>query len=190
MLKAREPMKKSGSQVAKILRRVLCPSGLKKSGGRADVAEVMKTWNVPLPIRAAPLQWLLLSLLVCLGVCATSLAHAEWTELEEDDDIAHFWDKESVRRVHITRYVWTLTELPKAVKGPSGDNYQSTMTRWRVQCKTDMFVRLSVSYFEKSQGKGREVTAQDEQEWRSREAPIRPGTYLALLKKELCDSAS
>ncbi|MEY2657139.1 MAG: hypothetical protein RLZZ395_881 [Pseudomonadota bacterium] len=62
------------------------------------------------------------------------------------------------------------------------------MTRWRVHCKTDMFVRLSVSYFEKPQGKGREVNAEDVQEWRTREAPIRPGSYLALLKKELCDS--
>ena len=150
----------------------------------------MKSWTVAPSIRTLQLKWLLLRLAVCLGLCAVPLAHAEWTELEKDDDITHFWDKESVRRVHVTRYVWTMTELPKAIKGPSGDNYQSTMTRWRVQCKSDMFVRLSVSYFEKSQGKGREVTAQDDQEWRSREAPIRPGTYLALLKKELCDSAS
>ena len=132
----------------------------------------------------------MLRVIVCLGLWCAPLAQAEWVELEKDDDIAHFWDKESVRRIHVTRYVWTLTELPKAIKGPSGDNYQSTMTRWRVHCKTDMFVRLSVSYFEKSQGKGREVTSQDDQEWRSREAPIRPGTYLSLLKKELCDSAS
>lgn len=129
-----------------------------------------------------------LGLLVCLGLWAAPGARAEWVELEKDDDIVHSWDKDSVRRIHVTRYVWTLTDLPKAVKGPTGDNYQSTMTRWRVHCKTDMFARLSVSYFEKPQGKGREVTSQDEQEWRSREAPIRPGTYLALLKKELCDS--
>ena len=129
-------------------------------------------------------------LLLCLGLLAVPLAHAEWTELEKDDDITHFWDKASVRHIHVTRYVWTLTELPKAVKNAAGDNYLSTMTRWRVHCKTDTFVRLSVSYFEKSQGKGREVNAEDVQEWRTREAPIRPGTYLALLKKELCDSPS
>lgn len=129
-------------------------------------------------------------LLLCLGLLAVPLAHAEWTELEKDDDITHFWDKASVRHIHVTRYVWTLTELPKAVKNAAGDNYLSTMTRWRVHCKTDTFVRLSVSYFEKSQGKGREVNAEDVQEWRTREAPIRPGTYLALLKKELCDAPS
>ena len=152
----------------------------------------MKSWTFAFSrhlFTASPL-WALLRVIVCLGLCCAPLAQAEWVELEKDDDIAHFWDKESVRRIHVTRYVWTLTELPKAIKGPSGDNYQSTMTRWRVHCKTDMFVRLSVSYFEKSQGKGREVTSQDDQEWRSREAPIRPGTYLSLLKKELCDSAS
>ena len=150
----------------------------------------MNQLSAPALARSFNQPWRWVRLLLCLNLLAVPLVHAEWTELEKDDDITHFWDKDSVRRVHVTRYVWTLTELPKAVKGPSGDNYQSTMTRWRVQCKTDMFVRLSVSYFEKSQGKGREVTAQDEQEWRSREAPIRPGTYLALLIKELCDSAS
>jgi len=149
----------------------------------------MKSWSVVRSLPAANPLLALLRLILCLGLFCSPMVQAEWVELEKDDDIAHFWDKESVRRVHINRYVWTMTELPKAVKGPSGDNYQSTMTRWRVQCKTDMFVRLSVSYFEKPQGKGREVTSQDDQEWRSREAPIRPGTYLALLKKELCDSA-
>jgi hypothetical protein len=165
-------------------------TGLKKPRVRADAAKVMKSWTTVFSFLNAGIGRTLVRLIVCLAVCVASTAQAEWVELEKDDDIAHFWDKESVRRIHVTRYVWTLTELPKAIKGPSGDNYQSTMTRWRVHCKTDMFVRLSVSYFEKPQGKGREVTAQDDQEWRSREAPIRPGTYLALLKKELCDSAS
>ncbi len=125
---------------------------------------------------------------LCLaGVCALPV-RAEWTELEKEDDIAHFWDKDSIRRIHVTRYAWTLTDLPKAVKGPSGENFQSSMTRWRLHCKTDTFIKISVSYFEKPQGKGREVASQDDPEWRLREAPIRPGTYLSLLKKELCDS--
>lgn len=116
-------------------------------------------------------------------------AQAEWAELDKDDETSYFWDKNSVKAVHVSRYAWTLMDLSKATKGPSGENYQSAMTRWRVYCKTDMAVKLSVSYFNKPQGKGREVAAQDEQEWRTKEAPIRPGTYLALLKKEICDSA-
>jgi len=60
------------------------------------------------------------------------------------------------------------------------------MMRVRMYCKTDMVVRLSVSYFNKSMGKGKEVGADDIQEWRNREAPIRPNTYLAALKKEVC----
>jgi hypothetical protein len=51
-----------------------------------------------------------------------------------------------------------------------------------------MVVRLSVSYFEKAMGKGKEVASDDLQEWRNREAPIRPNTYLAALKKEVCSS--
>ena len=60
------------------------------------------------------------------------------------------------------------------------------MTRWRMYCKTDMVVKLSVSYFEKPMGKGKEVAAEDAPEFRLREAPIRPNTYLASLKKEVC----
>ena len=116
-------------------------------------------------------------------------AQAEWAELEKDDETSYFWDKNSVKAVHVSRYVWTLMDLNKATKAPNGENYQSAMTRWRVYCKTDMAVKLSVSYFNKPQGKGREVATQDDQEWRTKEAPIRPGTYLALLKKEICDSA-
>lgn len=116
-------------------------------------------------------------------------AKAEWAELEKDDETSYFWDKNSVKAVHVSRYAWTLMDLNKATKAPNGENYQSAMTRWRVYCKTDMAVKLSVSYFNKPQGKGREVATQDDQEWRTKEAPIRPGTYLALLKKEICDSA-
>jgi hypothetical protein len=161
---------------------------LKISPVRADAASVMKHRTFASLWREAAWLRLLSRLAVCLCLLAAPWAQAEWTEIEKDDDITHSWDKESVRRVHVSRYVWTLTDLPKAVKGATGENYQSTMTRWRVHCKTDMFVRLSVSYFEKPQGKGREVNAEDVQEWRTREAPIRPGSYLALLKKELCDS--
>jgi hypothetical protein len=162
--------------------------GLKKPAGRVDTPEVMKFSPVVLLWRKAGRRLPLGRLVLCLCLFASPVARAEWTEIEKDDDIVHLWDKDSVRRVHVSRYVWTLTELPKAIKGATGENYQSTMTRWRVHCKTDMFVRLSVSYFEKPKGKGREVNAEDAQEWRTREAPIRPGSYLALLKKELCDS--
>jgi hypothetical protein len=47
-------------------------------------------------------------------------------------------------------------------------------------------VRLSVSYFDKQMGKGKEVASDDVHEWRPREYPIRPNTYLAALKKEVC----
>jgi len=43
-----------------------------------------------------------------------------------------------------------------------------------------------VSYFDKQMGKGKEVAADDVQEWRPREYPIRPNTYMAALKKEVC----
>jgi len=50
----------------------------------------------------------------------------------------------------------------------------------------DTVVRLSVSYFDKQMGKGKEVASDDVHEWRPREYPIRPNTYLAALKKEVC----
>jgi len=127
--------------------------------------------------------------LTALLVALSPVAQAQWAELDKDDETSYFWDKNSVKAVHVSRYAWTLMDLNKATKAPNGENYQSAMTRWRVYCKTDMAVKLSVSYFNKPQGKGREVAAQDDQEWRTKEAPIRPGTYLALLKKEICDNA-
>ncbi len=133
-------------------------------------------------------------ILACsVGVAALSFlspaVHAEWAELDKDEETSYFWNKDSVKAVHVSRYAWTLMDLSKATKAPNGENYQSAMVRWRVYCKTDMAVKLSVSYFNKPQGKGREVAVQDDQEWRTKEAPIRPGTYLAVLKKEICDSA-
>jgi len=71
-------------------------------------------------------------------------AQAEWAELEKDDETSYFWDKNSVKAVHVSRYAWTLMDLNKATKAPNGENYQSAMTRWRVYCKTDMAVKLSV----------------------------------------------
>ena len=113
-------------------------------------------------------------------------ASAEWSELVKEDDVAYYFDKEAVMPVHVSRYAWVLTDLPKSDKTPSGENYKSMMMRVRMYCKTDMVVRLSVSYFDKQMGKGKEVAADDVQEWRPREYPIRPNTYMAALKKEVC----
>ena len=117
-------------------------------------------------------------------------ASAEWSELLKDEDVSYYYDKEAVQPVHVSRYAWVLTDLPKNDKTPNGESYKSMMMRVRMYCKTDMVVRLSVSYYDKSMGKGKEVAADDLQEWRNREAPIRPNTYMAALKKEVCSANS
>ena len=113
-------------------------------------------------------------------------ARAEWSELTKEPEAQYFFDKESVMPVHVSRYAWVLTNLAKAETTPTGEPYASYMMRLRVYCKTDMVARLSISYFDKSMGKGREVSSEDLQEWRNRETPIRPNTYMAALKKEVC----
>ena len=115
-------------------------------------------------------------------------ASAEWSELVKDEDVTYYFDKEAVMPVHVSRYAWVLTDLPKGDKTPSGENYKSMMLRVRMYCKNDTVVRLSVSYFDKQMGKGKEVASDDVQEWRPREYPIRPNTYMAALKKEVCGS--
>jgi hypothetical protein len=113
-------------------------------------------------------------------------ASAEWSELIKEDEASYYFDKEAVMPVHVSRYAWVLTDLPKGDKTPTGENYKSMMMRVRMYCKNDTVVRLSVSYFDKQMGKGKEVASDDVQEWRPRESAIRPNTYLAALKKEVC----
>jgi hypothetical protein len=124
--------------------------------------------------------------LLTAWLAGCGLAHAEWTELLKDDDITYAWDKEAVRAVHINRYAWTLTNLGKSTKAPNGEEYQSSMARWRIQCKTDSFIKLSESFYAKPEGKGREVAFYEAADWRPRDAAIRPGSYLSLLKKQVC----
>ena len=97
------------------------------------------------------------------------MAAAEWRELAKEEEAAYYFDKNSVMPVHVSRYAWILTDLPKSDKTPTGETYQSYMLRVRMYCKTDMV-----------------VSSEDLQEWRNREAPIRPNTYMAALKKEVC----
>ncbi len=113
-------------------------------------------------------------------------ASAEWSELVKEEEATYYFDKEAVMPVHVSRYAWVLTDLPKAEKTPTGETYKSMMLRVRMYCKNDTVVRLSVSYFDKQMGKGKEVASDDVHEWRPREYPIRPNTYLAALKKEVC----
>jgi hypothetical protein len=116
--------------------------------------------------------------------------HAEWAELMKDDDITYVWDKDSVRAVHVSRIAWTMTIVTaKGVKAPNGEEYQSSMARWRINCKTDSFIKLSESFYAKPDGKGREVAFYEAADWRPRDAAIRPGSYLSLLKKQICTSA-
>jgi len=139
--------------------------------------------------RRAPKIWTMLGCALVLGLTLVN-ARAEWAELDKDEDVTHLWDKQAVKAVHVSRYVWTLSDLSKASKTVNGDTYQSEMTRWRLYCVNDTFVKLSVSMFEKPLGKGREVYTTDEQEWKTKEFPIRPNTYLAALKKQVCQNAN
>ena len=132
--------------------------------------------------------------LVCglLGLGSADLAQAEWAQLEKTEQVTHFFDKDSVKVAHVTRYAWTLAELTDVLAttgtpgAPTGPKVKSTLTRWRVHCITDMVARLSHSVYEQPQGKGAPLSSQDETEWRVRETPIRPGSVQALLKKEVC----
>ena len=127
---------------------------------------------------------------VWLSGMAVGNAQAEWTELMKDEDITYVWDKDSVRAVHVSRIAWTMTLLTaKGVKSPNGEEYQSSMARWRINCKTDSFVKLSESFYARADGKGREVAFYEAADWRPRDAAIRPGSYLSLLKKQICTSA-
>ena len=126
---------------------------------------------------------------LCL-LAGTGAARAEWAELMKDEEITYVWDKDSVRAVHVSRIAWTMTNNPaKGVKAPHGEEYQSSMARWRINCKTDSFIKLSESYYAKLDGKGREVAFYEAADWRPRDAAIRPGSYLSLLKKQICTSA-
>jgi hypothetical protein len=130
--------------------------------------------------------------LICIGLACWGLvlpAHAEWAELMKDDDITDVWDKDSVRAIHITRIAWTMTNTTaKGIKAPNGEEYLSSQARWRINCKTDSFVKLSESFYAKADGKGREVAFYESADWRPRDAAIRPGSYLSLLKKQICTS--
>ncbi len=128
---------------------------------------------------------------LCIGCMTVGSVQAEWSELMKDDDITYVWDKDSVRAVHVSRIAWTMTILSaKGVKAPNGEEYQSSMARWRINCKTDSFIKLSESFYAKADGKGREVAFYEAADWRPRDAAIRPGSYLSLLKKQIWTSAT
>ena len=133
--------------------------------------------------------WLSAVVCVCL-IGFVGASNAEWAEIDKDEDVTHLWDKEAVKAVHVSRYVWTLSDYAKAGKTFKGDTFQSEMVRGRLSCKNVTFVRLSSSYFDKPLGKGKEVMSLDEQEWKTKEFPIRPNTYLAALKKQVCQAES
>jgi hypothetical protein len=152
-------------------------------GGPADTLDI-STFFLMLTMRSRHLSVVAFVLTSLLAWAAP--ASAEWSELIKEEDVTYYFDKEAVMPVHVSRYAWVLTDLPKGEKTPSGENYKSMMLRVRMYCKNDTVVRLSVSYFDKQMGKGKEVASDDVHEWRPREYPIRPNTYLAALKKEVC----
>ena len=64
-------------------------------------------------------------------------ASAEWSELVKEEEATYYFDKEAVMPVHVSRYAWVLTDLPKAEKTPTGETYKSMMLRVRMYCKND-----------------------------------------------------
>lgn len=127
------------------------------------------------------------SRLACLALLLLSpWVHAEWDELMKDDEVFYGWDKDSVQNQHVSRLVWTITNLTSSTKLGSGADYQSILTRYRINCKTDTFLKLSESIYERPDGKGKEVFTVDNPERRPNDTAIRPGTHIALLKKQIC----
>lgn len=127
------------------------------------------------------------SRLACLVLLLLSpWVHAEWDELMKDDEVFYGWDKDSVQNQHVSRLVWTITNLTSSTKLGSGADYQSILTRYRINCKTDTFLKLSESIYERPDGKGKEVFTVDNSERRPNDTAIRPGTHIALLKKQIC----
>ncbi len=128
-----------------------------------------------------------LSRLACTAVLLLSpLAHAEWSELIKDDEVFYGWDKESVQNVHVSRLVWAITNLTTPTKFGSGEDFQSSLTRYRINCRNDTFLKLSESIYTLPNGKGKEISTIDKPDWRPNDTAIRPGTHIALLKKQIC----
>lgn len=127
------------------------------------------------------------SLLACAAVFLVSpVVHAEWGELTKDEEVFYGWDKDSVQNLHVSRLVWTITNLTSPTKLGNGSDFQSILTRYRINCKADNFLKLSESIYERPDGKGRELVTVDKPEWRPNDTAIRPGTHIALLKKQIC----
>ena len=130
---------------------------------------------------------LFLSRLACIAALLLSpLAHAEWGELTKDEEVFYGWDKESVQVVHVSRLVWGITNLTNPTKLGSGEDFQSILTRYRINCRTDTFLKLSESIYALPNGKGKELSTIDKPDWRPNDTAIRPGTHIALLKKQIC----
>ena len=128
-----------------------------------------------------------LSRLACIAVVLLSpLAHAEWGELTKDEEVFYGWDKESVQVVHVSRLVWAITNLTSPTKLGNGSDFQSILTRYRINCRTDSFLKLSESIYTLPNGKGKEISTVDKPDWRPNDTAIRPGTHIALLKKQIC----
>jgi hypothetical protein len=128
-----------------------------------------------------------LSRLACTAFFLISpLAHAEWGELTKDEEVFYGWDKESVQVVHVSRLVWAITNLTNPTKLGEGGDFQSILTRYRINCRTDTFLKLSESIYALPNGKGKELSTIDKPDWRPNDTAIRPGTHIALLKKQIC----
>jgi hypothetical protein len=49
-------------------------------------------------------------------------------------------------------------------------------------------LKLAESIYERPDGKGKEIFTADKPDWRPNDTAIRPGTHIALLKKQICAS--
>ena len=130
----------------------------------------------------------LAGVLAVVGLTGTGVARAEWAELLKDDGLTAFFDSQSVARQSVNRFAWVLVDLAEPTKVNDKD-YASRMERWRVDCSKDTAAVLAVSLFEKAQGKGKELVALDAPDWRRTGNAIRPFTYVALLKRQVCPSS-
>ncbi len=115
-----------------------------------------------------------------------STSWAAWELIFEDDEIAFYADKSTIRRTGNISRIWSMMDYHEIQKSQIGVSYKSTKNLFSFDCKSEEGVLISGHNYSEPMGSGKNVGSYTTQKIDWEYTPIVPGSVTEHLWSIAC----
>ena len=127
-------------------------------------------------------------LLGLILLVTATVASAEWTVAERDDELILYVDKATIRRNGNLVRMWDMTDYKTLQKSAAGNPFLSVKTQREYDCKEEKMRLLAFTQFNRQMGQGNVVYSNGN--YKDEFEPIEPRSFGEALWKVACNASN